>query len=165
MLITIRLRRVIFITVVLSSLQICRAFALSHISSTELIQNAKEYDGKIVLYKGEVIGEVMKRGDFAWVNLHDGEAAIGVWLPYSLTQDIGYAASYKSRGDIFEVTGTFNRACLEHSGDLDIHAKAFKKLESGRSVPESIDLDKKRNALILLGVLLLVWILKILLRR
>jgi len=48
------------------------AFAQS-LSSSELIRNAKEYDGKLIVYSGEVIGDVMLRGEFAWVNINDGE--------------------------------------------------------------------------------------------
>lgn len=41
------------------------------IDSSTLINNAFKYDGKVVEFQGEAIGEIMKRGDFAWVNIHD----------------------------------------------------------------------------------------------
>ncbi|MGD9014947.1 MAG: DNA-binding protein, partial [Candidatus Omnitrophota bacterium] len=43
------------------------------VSSTELIENAKSYDGQQVVYEGEVIGEVMHRRDGVWVNINDGD--------------------------------------------------------------------------------------------
>ena len=49
-------------------------------TSLELINNAKQYDGKTVNYKGEVIGEVMVRGDYAWLHVNDGTIAIGIWV-------------------------------------------------------------------------------------
>ena len=119
------------------------AFALDSLPSSALIEKAKEYDGKDVKYKGEVIGEVMRRGNFAWVNLHDGENAVGVWVPVSLTKNILYTGSYKTKGDTFEVDGVFNRSCPEHGGSLDIHAQAFTKISSGRSVDERIEEGKK----------------------
>jgi len=139
--------------------------ASGNISSAELISNAKKYDGKQVGYRGEIIGEVMKRGDFAWVNLHDGENAIGIWVPFVLTKNIIYTGSYKAKGDIFEVFGVFNRACPEHGGDLDIHAEVFNKIESGMIVSEEINPGKKHKALIFLGVLVLIWILILFLRK
>jgi len=141
-------------------------FALAQeISSKELIKNAKLYDGKTVVYKGEVIGDVMVRGGFAWVNAYDGINAIGIWVPLAFTREIVYTGSYKAKGDIIEVTGIFNRACPEHGGDLDIHAQALRKLASGRVVRETLNPSKVKQALILLGVLFLVWILTLFLRK
>jgi hypothetical protein len=101
------------------------------ISSTDLIKNAKQYDGKVITYQGEIIGDIMVRGEFAWINVNDGKNAIGAWIDKNLTKDILYTGSYKTKGDWIEVTGIFQRACLEHGGDLDIHAKAMKILEKG----------------------------------
>ena len=58
------------------------------LSSTELINNAKSYDGKTVVYEGEVIGDIMVRGAFAWINVNDGKNAIGIWLEKDLSKDI-----------------------------------------------------------------------------
>lgn len=135
------------------------------ISSSDLINNAKLYDSKTVNYKGEVIGDVMKRGDFAWVNVNDGISAIGIWVPLVFTKEIIYTGSYRARGDIVEVAGVFNRACPEHGGDLDIHAQALRKTDSGRPVMEKINTAKVNQVLILLGVLILVWILTLFLRK
>jgi len=135
------------------------------LSSTELINNAKQLDGKIVTYKGEVIGDVMKRTNFAWVNVNDGINAIGIWVPLSLTREIIYTGSYKAKGDIIEVSGIFNRACPEHGGDLDIHAQTLRKIDSGRFVRGRFNSAKGSQALILLGVLFLVWILTLFSRK
>jgi hypothetical protein len=140
------------------------AYAQS-LTSSELINNAKGYDGRIVVYKGEVIGDLMKRGDFAWANVNDGINAIGIWLPVSLSQEIIYTGSYKAKGDIIEVSGVFNRACSEHGGDLDIHAQTLRKIDSGRLIREKFNTAKGNQALILLGVLFLVWILTLFLRK
>jgi len=69
------------------------------ISSTELINDAKQYDGKVVTYEGEVIGDIMKRGPYAWLNISDGRNAIGIWIDSSSTKDIAYTGTYKSKGD------------------------------------------------------------------
>jgi len=135
------------------------------ISSTELINNAKQYDGKIVIYEGEVIGDIMKRGDFAWMNVNDGQNAIGIWVNASLVKDIAHTGSYKSLGDRVEVTGIFNRACIEHGGDLDIHSQAIRKTASGRQVQERLNPGKRNLVIVLLGILCLIWILSLLKRR
>ena len=141
-------------------------FALAQdLSSNELINNAKLYDGKTVTYKGEVIGDVMKRGDFAWVNVYDGANAIGIWVPLALIREIVYTGSHKAKGDIIEVSGIFSRACPKHGGDLDIHAQTLRKIDSGKSDRERLNPSKVNQALIILGVLFLVWILTLFLKK
>lgn len=135
------------------------------LSSSELIKNAKEYDGKLITYTGEVIGDVMLRGESAWVNINDGDNALGVWMSVFLTREIKFVGNYKSRGDSFEIVGIFHRACPEHGGDLDIHAQALRKLGNGRIVNQILNLDKKNLSLILFGALLLIWILNLFRRK
>ena len=135
------------------------------VPSGELVNKAKLYDGKVIAYKGEVIGEVMQRGNFAWVNIRDEENAIGVWLPLALAREIVYAGNYKAKGDIVEVTGIFNRACPEHGGDLDIHAQTLRNIDQGKMIQERLNPSKANQALVLLGVLFLVWILTLFLRK
>jgi len=134
------------------------AFSQS-LSSGELIRNAKEYDGKLIVYSGEVIGDVMLRGDFAWVNINDGENALGAWMSAALAKEIKITGNYKSRGDRLEIMGVFHRACFEHGGDLDIHVRSLLKVTNGRMVKENLNFDKVSLSLILLGVLFLIWIL------
>jgi hypothetical protein len=135
------------------------------ISSAELINNAKQYDGKLVVYEGEVIGDIMARGDYAWINVNDGKSAIGIWIDKDLTKDIFSAGSYKSIGDWVEITGVFQRACLEHGGDLDIHAKEIKKITPGRKTQEKLNLSKANQAIVLLGILCFIWILMLFKRK
>jgi len=135
------------------------------ISSNELIKNAKEYDGKPVVYTGEVIGDVMLRKEHAWANVNDGNNALGVWMSASSAKEINYTGSYKSIGDKIEVKGIFHRACLEHGGDLDIHAESVRKIESGRMISEKIDLGKRNLVFILGGLLVLIWILTLFRRK
>jgi len=136
------------------------SWAQGIISSTELINNTRLYDGKTVVYEGEVVGDVMVRQDYAWVNLNDGINAIGIWVPKTLIKDILYEGSYKSKGDWIEVTGVFNRACALHGGDLDIHAQALRKTGSGRILTERLNLGKRNILLVLTVTLCLVLILK-----
>ena len=138
-------------------------YSLGHaqpVSSAQLIDNAQRYDGKTVTYAGEVIGDVMARGEYAWVNVHDGQYAIGIWLPKKLTAAILYTGSYKAKGDWIEVSGTFHRVCNEHTGELDIHATNLKRIHSGYFVPRIFNRGRMKKAAILLAVLGCIWILR-----
>ncbi len=129
-------------------------------TSLELINNAKQYDGKTVNYRGEVIGEVMVRGEFAWLHVNDGIIAIGIWVPKTMVQDILYAGNYHKKGDIVEVFGTFHRSCLEHGGDLDIHASEINKITPGSLVIQPISRKKVYIGVSSLVLVLLFYALK-----
>jgi hypothetical protein len=128
------------------------------ISSTELINKAREYDGKNIVYAGEVVGDVMTRGDFVWVNINDGENAIGVWLDKELAKEIQFTGSYHARGDRLEIAGVFHRNCIQHGGDMDIHAQDMRKISPGRPVEGVVDIGKRNLTFILLVILCLALI-------
>jgi hypothetical protein len=126
-------------------------------SSSDLLNNAQQYDNKTITYKGEVIGDVMIRGDHAWIHVNDGTVAIGIWAPGAMTDEIRYVGDYRQKGDIVEVTGTFHRVCTEHGGDLDIHASEIKKVAPGNTVIRQVSRKKFRaGAYSLIFVILLV---------
>ncbi|MCX5694347.1 MAG: DNA-binding protein [Candidatus Omnitrophica bacterium] len=153
-----KILRLILITLFLG-LNFLAVVCAQGLSSSELINNAKQYDGKLVTYSGEVVGDVMSRGEFSWVNINDGENALGIWINSGLAKEINFTGSYKSRGDNLEFVGVFHRACSEHGGDLDIHAQSLRQVSNGRAVKEKLNFDKVSLSLILLGILFLTWIL------
>ncbi len=108
-----------------------------------LINNPTKYNGKIVKFMGEVIGEPLGRGNNRWINILDNEGnAIGVWLSEDFIKDINYYGKYNIQGDIVEVEGIFHSICKEHGGDTDIHANTFKILEKGHLIKEQIKIQK-----------------------
>ena len=130
------------------------------VTGRQLINNAAEYNGKIILFEGEVIGDIMIRGEHAWINVSDGDTALGIWTEKKLTRGLTHTGGYNSKGDWVRIYGIFSRACGEHSGELDIHAKSIKVLNRGRIIQERLNLGKRNIALVLLGVLCLVGILQ-----
>ena len=148
----------IFLFIIFSATEQKTVFAQS-LSSSELINHARDYDSKLIAYSGEVIGDVMVRGKFAWVNINDGQNALGAWMSAVLANEIKFTGSYKSRGDRLEIIGIFHRSCPEHGGDLDIHVNSVLKITEGRKIKENINFDKMSFGFILLGALFLIWIL------
>ncbi|MBN1393125.1 MAG: hypothetical protein JW947_10030 [Sedimentisphaerales bacterium] len=126
------------------------------VSSTELINNARKFDGQTVVYIGEAVGDVMVRGDFAWVNINDGENAIGVWLSKELAGEIRFTGSYHIIGDRVEITGVFNRNCQQHGGDMDIHAQSIHRISPGKVVGTELNTTKRDLVFVLLVMLGLV---------
>ncbi len=135
------------------------------VSSAELINKSRDYDGKTVVYQGEVIGDVMARGGFAWINLNDASNAIGVWIKKDLTRKIAYTGAYKTSGDVVEVTGVFHRSCLAHGGDLDIHAQSLRQIEGGNNLPEKLSPRRVKIAWWFGAMVIILWISQLLTKQ
>ena len=131
------------------------------VSSNDLIDRAKDYDGTTVVYEGEVLGDILYRGDFAWLAVFDGNNTIGVYVSAEQARQISVVGGYGKRGDTIRVEGVFHRACIEHGGDLDIHGSSVTILSAGESVP--MPLSRLVTVLAMLlplpaaGLLFLVW--------
>jgi len=135
------------------------------VASNDLIEHAKDYDGKIVSFQGEVIGDIMRRGDFAWINVHDGQNALGIWAKSPLVLPITFTGNYKSTGDIIEAKGIFHRACVEHGGDLDIHADSLTVIKPGHKRTEPFHAGEKKLVFGLIGATVCLLILRLLRRK
>jgi hypothetical protein len=125
------------------------------VNSASLVENANLWDGRIVTFKGEAVGERMVRGESAWIHLNDDTymeknseegAALGgynsghaVWVSAELAQKIRFFGDYKHEGDLVTVTGVFHAACPEHGGDMDIHASSLEILRPGHPVPHAMN--------------------------
>jgi hypothetical protein len=123
------------------------------------------WNGKTVTFHGEAIGEVMVRGDYAWIHLNDDaymvknveegaqlggyNSGMAVWIPAPLTKAIDTYGDYQHEGSIVEIQGVFNGACKEHGGDMDIHATSLKLLRAGHIV---VDPTPPWKALLAVGL-------------
>lgn len=128
-------------------------------SSTELIEKAKELNGRKLNYRGELVTAILDRGEYSWANLNDGSNAIGVWCKSSLLDGVKFAGDYKNRGDIIEVNGTLNRACSIHNGELDIHADTVEIVKKGHSLVRPINLKRINSAIVLFALTILTVII------
>ena len=92
------------------------------VNSATLVENANLWNGRIVAFKGEAIGECMVRGNMAWLHLNDDaymeknieEGAVlggynsghAVWVSAELAKKIRFFGDFKHDGDIVRVTGS-----------------------------------------------------------
>lgn len=119
------------------------------IEINELVNHAKEMDGKIITIEGEAIGEPMNRGSYTWVNVNDGTNAIGIWVEKSEAKKIHYYGNYKYKGDTLKITGVFSRACATHGGEADIHSKTINVVKKGYHTVANVTIEKSMIASIL----------------
>ena len=135
------------------------------VTSEELANEPEEYDGETVTFKGEAIGEVMIRGDFAWINVGDETGAIGVFCPQEHLSEIEHEGSYKVKGDIISVRGIFHQSCPQHGGDTDIHAEKITLIQKGEEVSHSLEPWKVKLSIILSAIAFALIIINLIVRR
>lgn len=99
------------------------------------------FDGLLVTYVGEVVGDVLRRDGGAWLLVNDdayalevgpltagGEprgtnSGVTVWLPEEYLEFVDEPGRQDVRGDVIQVTGRVNRADPADGGGLTIRAE------------------------------------------
>ena len=135
--------------ILLSVCFVISAYAQKTIGIDSLINHEKDYNNKTVTVEGEAIGEVLERGDYAWVNINDGTNAIGIWMTESDAKKIEYFGDYKHVGDTLRRTGIFSDDSKAHGGDVDIHAASMDIIKKGSRVDDTVSNSKAITAAIL----------------
>jgi len=136
------------------------------VSSTELVEHPKKYDGKTVTFQGEAVGDIMIRGDYAWISVNDDSyrpakvvkeqklsgynSGHSIWLKKEEAQKITHLGSYRHAGDIVKITGIFNKACTQHGGDMDIHGTSLEVVKRGYALNRPLEGPKGLAVLALL---------------
>jgi len=125
------------------------------VNSASLVENANAWNGHVVAFKGEAIGEAMGRGKMAWIHLNDDaymwknieegakldgyNSGHAVWISADLITKIRFFGDFKHEGDVVKIVGTFNATCLQHGGDMDIHGSTLEIVRVGHPVHHVIN--------------------------
>ena len=144
------------------------------VASTALIENPLAWDGRIIWFAGEAVGEALGRGASAWLQVNDdayqvrnpgeGHPLAGynsgqaIWVPLALARRVRLFGDYSTEGDAVRVRGEFHAACREHGGDMDIHATGLEVVREGRAITHRPSLGRLGvglGLLLLAGALLL----------
>jgi len=144
--------RLLVFSALLSVCLIVTAAAEQTVQITALANDSGAYDGQTVTVEGEAIGEILERGNRAWVNVSDGANAIGIWMSLADAQKISCFGDYKHVGDTVRITGVFSKNCVEHGGDVDIHCSTFEVLSLGHETVHQIMPVKVIVAALLIGL-------------
>lgn len=117
---------------------------------SELIENADVYQNKEICIEAEVIGEIMNRGEYSWINLLDSTGSIGVWITSEMAKEITYTGKYNVKGDYVKIYGLFQDECKLHGGEADIHCNQIVILETGIKQIEKVSGYKLAAMIILM---------------
>jgi hypothetical protein len=108
--------------------------------SGEVLACPVAFDGRLVTYVGEVVGDVLRRDGGSWLLVNDDAYALvtgplggsvapsglnsglAVWVPSPLDQRVDTPGRSGLRGDVIEVTGVVLRADPADGGGLTIRA-------------------------------------------
>jgi len=129
---------------------------LVEITAGELIDCPDVFDGRGVIYSGEVIEAVFERGGRPVAVLNDDDYALGpgplpqtrtalggnsgmtVLLPAGFADQITHTGSYARRGDLVRVTGTFTAASGMLGGEPAIDASAAEITQPGEQITHRV---------------------------
>ncbi|MDP2814785.1 MAG: hypothetical protein Q8S15_05605 [Erysipelotrichaceae bacterium] len=123
---------------------------INQVTINQIIANSHDFDQSVIMIEAEVILEVLERNENAWINVNDGTNAIGVFLPLSMTADLEVFGDYEHQGDTVRVVGVFSRNCVEHGGEIDIHASSLEVIKQG--VKQNHKVPVWKGLLALVGV-------------
>jgi hypothetical protein len=130
------------------------------VTSNELFDCPEAYDGRKVVYRGEVVGALLDRAVGVWSQLNDdvyaellgplpahrdsrgGNAGVGVLLPHGAVDLVSFIGGPQTRGDVLEVEGTFHR--VDPTGEVAvIHADAAERMADGEPFPDPPLADRR----------------------
>lgn len=132
------------------------------------------FDGLLVTYVGEVVGDVLARDGGAWLLVNDDAYALEqgpltagdtprgtnsgltVWLPDPLTDLVDEPGEHGVRGDVIEVVGRVNRADPADGGGLTIRAQDAELLAEAVAIEEPVHWAQLAAAVVLGALALLV---------
>jgi len=151
------------------------------VNSASLVDNANAWNGHVITFTGEAIGEDMVRRKIAWIHLNDDaymwknieegakldgyNSGHAVWISADLITKIRFFGDFKHEGDVVKIVGTFNAVCPQHGGDMDIHASTLEIVRVGHPVHHIINPSRAIFAGVLLAVAFALHRVRTIIRR
>ncbi|HEX6256756.1 MAG TPA: hypothetical protein VFZ70_13205 [Euzebyales bacterium] len=130
------------------------------VDSNDLYDCPESFDGRRVVYRGEVVGALMDRRDGVWTQLNDdvyaellgplpahrdyrgGNAGVGVLLPHDAAARVNSVGGPQTRGDVLEVNGIFHR--VDATGEVAvIRADDAQLVAEGQPFPDPPLTDRR----------------------
>lgn len=109
----------------------------------ELLDARRALDGKMVVFQGEAIGDIINAGhNRKWVLLDDNGAALSVLLTTDQAKMITNLGRYGVKGTTLKVTGVYHIADAEEAGELDVRAYKVEVVSPGERFEKPVHLWK-----------------------
>ncbi len=115
-------------------------------SSSELIDIVSKnpsMNGRPVVLEGEVISEPIERRDGCWINVTDGNLAIGVFFnDCQQTKSVKVWGQHLYKGDTVRIEGKVFNADKLTDGELDMQGESLTVIEPGYPISMPVPLWK-----------------------
>lgn len=126
------------------------------VTSSMIVACPAAFDGRRVVYTGELVGDVIRRGGGAWVLVNDDDYALAVgplpahrdhrgtnsgltvWLPDDGLAKITGLGRPNQRGDVVRLEGHVRRIDPQDGGGLTLRAEEITVLRPAEKVEEPI---------------------------
>lgn len=113
---------------------------VGRVSSAAVNSCPDAFDGQVVVYFGEVVGDVLQRDEGAWLLVNDddyalevgplaghvefrgGNSGLAVWMPEGLSDLADEPGNASRRGDILRIEGVVRRTDPTDGGGLTLRA-------------------------------------------
>lgn len=145
------------------------------VTSTQVLSCPAGYDGSVVTYAGELVGDVLHRDGGAWVLVNDDAYALergplpahrrsgggtnsglSVWLPAPLAARVDVPDELGRpgrRGVVVMLTGTVHRADAQDGGGVTLRATSMSRLAPAVTLSEPLH---RTQAIVAVGLLVAV---------
>lgn len=140
--------------------------------SAEVLACPFDFDGLLVTYGGEVVGDVLARDGGSWLLVNDDSYALEgpltaggtprgansgltVWLPDPLDELVDEPGRAEVRGDVLLVTGQIHRTDPADGGGLTIRAEEAEVLAEAVAIEEPVHWRQVGVAVVLSALALL----------
>jgi len=129
---------------------------VGRVTSTAVNDCPEHFDGHVVQFAGEVIGDVLRRDGGAWVLMNDDRYALetgplpshrdfggsnsglSVWLPDELVELVDAPGGPGVRGTVLAVSGVLHRVDPDDGGGLTVRAGRGTVLAEAVAVPNPV---------------------------
>ena len=125
----------------------------------DLLSASYRLDQKNIRFTGKAVGQPIYADEgHVWVNIKAQRRCIGVYMSNELAKQISYFTNYNNVGDTIVLEGVFNRACIDHSNELEVHATNLRIEYAGSSVSHPIQKGLIISACVffILGMILVI---------
>lgn len=130
---------------------------VGRVKSSAIYECPDLFDGHVVVYIGEVVGDVLRRDGGAWVLMNDdayalevgpllghrefrgANSGLSVWLPERLVELVEHPGGSDRRGDVLRLRGVVLRADPSDGGGL-----TFRAID-GRRIADAVEVDDPLN--------------------